>query len=116
MCASGDGRMPSTARLDAASMLTTAPDRALPTAVSSERMPTRASTEMTAQRVHLSPRAIASDGSHVTMPAAAAPVPTRHVGAGLLPARRAQVSARNSCVASVAAHEDLHAANACRAA
>jgi hypothetical protein len=43
----------------------------------------------------LSPRAIASDGSHVTMPAAAAPVPTRHVGAGLLPARRARVSARN---------------------
>ena len=93
MCAS-DGRMPSTARLDAASMLTTAPDRALPTAVSSERMPTRAATEMTAQRAHWSPRAIASDGSHVTMPAAAAPVPTRHVGAGLLPARRARVSAR----------------------
>ena len=80
MCAS-DGRMPSTARLG-------------PTAVSSERMPTRAATEMTAQRAHLSPRAIASDGSHVTMPAAAAPVPTRHVGAGLLPARRARVSAR----------------------
>jgi len=49
---------------------------------------------MTAQRAHWSPRAIASDGSHVTMPAAAAPVPTRHVGAGLLPARRARVSAR----------------------
>ena len=63
MCAS-DGRMPSTARLG-------------PTAVSSERMPTRAATEMTAQRAHLSPRAIASDGSHVTMPAAAAPVPRR---------------------------------------
>ncbi len=75
-------------------LLTTAPDRALPTAVSSERMPTRAATDMTAQRAHLSPRAIASDGSHVTMPAAAAPVPTRHVGAGLLPARRARVSAR----------------------
>ena len=58
-------------------LLTTAPDRALPTAVSSERMPTRAATEMTAQRAHLSPRAIASDGSHVTMPAAAAPVPRR---------------------------------------
>ena len=88
MCAS-DGRMPSTARIDAASMLTTAPDRALPTAVSSERMPTSDGPEgpfvAPGNRERRQPR---DDACRRRARAHQA------CGAGLLPARRARVSPR----------------------